>query len=353
MAASELATARPRSSWQCALRTMPADGGHPPPHLAEHRAVLLGRRVADRVGKVDGGGALADGHLDTLAEKVEPGATRILGAPLHVVGEGLRAPHALADLLHRFLARHAELGLEVQVGGGEEDMDPAARRTPDRLAGQVDVALGAARERGDRPGARTWAAISCTLRKSVSDDAGNPASITSTPSTSSCRASRTFSSTERLLPGACSPSLSVVSKTMTLRVMPVLPWGGNESAANPLVRGAPAGLRESCYRLTLLATGTPRNPSRPIRRTGRTPRRTRSRPLRFMSSVSVIRVGKPGVPVAGCIKIPLAPDWEGTQNAGFPVKWADFPQAKKSATRARAARTRHLTHARDSISMQP
>src|ERR671939_118473 len=37
----------------------------------------------------------------------------------------------------------------------------------------------------------------------------------STPSASSCRASRSFSSGERLLPGACSPSRRVVSKIRT------------------------------------------------------------------------------------------------------------------------------------------
>ena len=49
----------------------------------------------------------------------------------------------------RLLAGHPELRLEVQVGGGEEDMDPAAGGVPDRLAGQVDVPLGAARQGGD------------------------------------------------------------------------------------------------------------------------------------------------------------------------------------------------------------
>ena len=123
--------------------------GHPAAHLPEHGAVLLGRRVADGVGQVDGGGALADRDLHALAQEVEPGAARILGAPFHVVGEALRPPHALADPLHSLLAGHPQLGLEVQVGGGQEDVDAAAGGPPDRLARQVDVPVGAAREGGD------------------------------------------------------------------------------------------------------------------------------------------------------------------------------------------------------------
>ena len=44
---------------------------------------------------------------------------------------------------------------------------------------------------------------------------GEPASMTSTPSVSSCRASCSFSSMRIENPGACSPSRSVVSKMIS------------------------------------------------------------------------------------------------------------------------------------------
>ena len=45
---------------------------------------------------------------------------------------------------------------------------------------------------------------------------GNPASITSTPRRASCLATAIFSSMFMEKPGACSPSLRVVSKMYTL-----------------------------------------------------------------------------------------------------------------------------------------
>jgi hypothetical protein len=67
--------------------------------------------------------------------------------------------------------------------------------------------------------ARHSAAMAWTAAKSPSEAMGNPASITSTPSASSCRASRNFSSKFIEQPGDCSPSLSVVSKTAILSAL--------------------------------------------------------------------------------------------------------------------------------------
>lgn len=52
--------------------------------------------------------------------------------------------------------------------------------------------------------------------KSPSEEAGNPASITSTPNLTSWPAIFTFCSTVKSIPGACSPSLNVVSSILTL-----------------------------------------------------------------------------------------------------------------------------------------
>ncbi|ESW33703.1 hypothetical protein PHAVU_001G091700 [Phaseolus vulgaris] len=61
----------------------------------------------------------------------------------------------------------------------------------------------------------TSCAIIFTPLKSSCDAQGNPASITSTPSFTSCRAIRSFCSAVMAAPGACSPSRRVVSKMRT------------------------------------------------------------------------------------------------------------------------------------------
>src|SRR5262249_7637239 len=62
-----------------------------------------------------------------------------------------------------------------------------------------------------------------TAAKSPLDDAGNPASITSTRNRSSYRAMRIFSSLVIDAPGLCSPSRKVVSKTIKWSAMSAAP----------------------------------------------------------------------------------------------------------------------------------
>ena len=63
----------------------------------------------------------------------------------------------------------------------------------------------------------TASAAATTPAKSPGDEAAKPASITSTPSRSSARAISPFSTGRSAMPGDCSPSLNVVSKTLILR----------------------------------------------------------------------------------------------------------------------------------------
>ena len=72
----------------------------------------------------------------------------------------------------------------------------------------------------------TFLAARATARtpsKSPGDEAAKPASITSTPSRSSCSPISTFSSGRSAIPGACSPSRSVVSKIVILRELKAVP----------------------------------------------------------------------------------------------------------------------------------
>ncbi len=61
----------------------------------------------------------------------------------------------------------------------------------------------------------TSRATALTLSQSPREAAGKPASMTSTPSSASARATRSFSGCVMLQPGACSPSRKVVSKIRT------------------------------------------------------------------------------------------------------------------------------------------
>jgi len=58
--------------------------------------------------------------------------------------------------------------------------------------------------------------MAVTISRSESEDAGKPASMVCTPMSERCSAIPSFSSRVNEMPGVCSPSRSVVSKTVTL-----------------------------------------------------------------------------------------------------------------------------------------
>jgi hypothetical protein len=70
-------------------------------------------------------------------------------------------------------------------------------------------------------GPLTSRAMVRTASNSPSDAAGNPASMTSTPSWASAWAIASFASAVSAAPGVCSPSRSVVSKISIARVDPL------------------------------------------------------------------------------------------------------------------------------------
>src|SRR6185312_10025862 len=87
--------------------------------------------------------------FDDPAEKVGVGAAGILGRELDVVGVAARLPDGGAGALENLVPGGLQLVLDVQVGGRDEDVQPGPCGGADGFAGQLDVALVAARQRGD------------------------------------------------------------------------------------------------------------------------------------------------------------------------------------------------------------
>ena len=91
-----------------------------------------------------------------------------------------------------------------------------------RASAARSMSILVARARPQTVESLTPLAISLTASKSPGDAIGNPASMTSTPNSSSTWAMRNFSSRFIDAPGDCSPSRRVVSKMMTRALSVVL-----------------------------------------------------------------------------------------------------------------------------------
>ena len=135
--------------WQCVERTTVVDAGDGALDELEERLVLVGRGVAHGVGDVDGGGSGLDGGGDHLHEEGGIGAGAVFGRELDVVDKGEGEPDGGGGLIESFFAADLELGGEVEVGGGEEDVDAGLLRGFDRARGGLDIFALAPGERGD------------------------------------------------------------------------------------------------------------------------------------------------------------------------------------------------------------
>src|SRR5665811_1604414 len=129
-----------------------------------------------------------------------------------------------------------------------------------RLAGliasaQRSMSFGAARESPQMTAFLARLAISLTAAKSPSEAIGKPASMTSTPMSSSSSATASFSSWVMVAPGHCSPSRKVVSK-MTTRSLS--DWVWEAIGLFLLVEGA----RTALYGVLVLIPAIPRVPRR-------------------------------------------------------------------------------------------
>ena len=99
---------------------------------AQERRVLVRHRVADGVGDVDRRRALVDRDLADLGGELEVGARRVHRRELDVLAVLAGVRDGRARLPLDVLARGLQLVLDVDVRGGDEGVDPRARRRPSR-----------------------------------------------------------------------------------------------------------------------------------------------------------------------------------------------------------------------------
>ena len=182
----------PRSLWQCALQMTPVAAGHVSGDQIARTAApnSLRDRVAGRVGHV---ARRARPRVIDLAEHLHQvvaiAARGVLGGELDVVDVLLaRTVDRPAGGVEHLLAAHHQLVLEMDVRGGDEDVDAGLLRLLDAPAARARCRLRLVRARlqhdrraapPPRPPHRLEVAV---------DEAAKPASITSTPSFSSWRA---------------------------------------------------------------------------------------------------------------------------------------------------------------------
>ena len=131
----------------------PVRAGHAFAQRPEEGPVFLGQGVAGRVRHVDGARPRLDRRREDLDEVVGIAPRGVLGGELDVVEVSLGAadrPHRSVEHLR---AAHHQLVLQVDVGGGDEDVDARSLGVLDRADGTVDVLLARASEREhDRAG---------------------------------------------------------------------------------------------------------------------------------------------------------------------------------------------------------
>ena len=157
-----------------------------------------------------------DGRLDHLAEEIGLGPGGVLGRELDVRAIARRPPHARHRLANDLVLVHLQLVLAMDGAGGQEDVDPRPLGRTHGFPSAVDVFVAAAGQPANRRPADRLGDLA-TASKSPGEAMGKPASITSTPNSTSAWAISIFSARFMLAPGDCSPSRSVVSKMMIRR----------------------------------------------------------------------------------------------------------------------------------------
>jgi hypothetical protein len=179
--------------------------------MRDEREIFLRHGVTDRVGDIDRRGAGIDRGLDAAAQEIVLGARAVFRRPFHVVHMVARA----RDLLDHHFIDFVRLLLELPLHMHRRSREERVNARPPRMLHGLGAAIDVLRARARQPAITAFLrapAISETDSKSPCDAIGNPASMMSTPISSSSSATSSFSSKVMDAPGHCSPSRKVVSK---------------------------------------------------------------------------------------------------------------------------------------------
>ena len=103
--------------------------------------IELGYGVTDRVGNVNGGGALGNHGFEHATEKVRVRTVPVLRRKLDVTTQVAGKPHRQPRLLQHLLPAHAQFLLHVQFAGGDEGVNARRGRTLQRLGGAANVTI--------------------------------------------------------------------------------------------------------------------------------------------------------------------------------------------------------------------
>ncbi|GBD28273.1 hypothetical protein HRbin31_00286 [bacterium HR31] len=209
--ARELATAIPRSSWQCTLQTTRSESGTRSRTVRMRFAYSWGTAYPTVSGRLITAApsrmaASTTRHRNSTSERVASSQLNSTsGHRERASRTACRAASSTSSGLIRSLRSMwmGEVAMKVWIRGR------SASRTPSQ---HTSMSWRCARARPQITGPRTSRAISRTASRSPGDAMGNPASITSTPRRARARAISSFSCTVMEKPGDCSPSRRVVSK---------------------------------------------------------------------------------------------------------------------------------------------
>ena len=117
--------------------------------LGDKVGELARHGVADGVRDVDRRRPGGNGGLRRPAEEVGVGAARILGRPLHIVGEAAGEAHAVVNRLQHLLFAHPQDVAQMLGAGGDEGVDTRVVGPFQGLGGALYVAVGGPGEARD------------------------------------------------------------------------------------------------------------------------------------------------------------------------------------------------------------
>src|SRR5688572_27864353 len=114
-------------------------------HLAaeglDQQTVFFGRAVVDSIRKIDGRGAFIDDRFGHLRKKIDFRTAGIFGRELHVIAKRPCVTDTFSRRGQRLFSSLVEFVFEMDVTGGEEDMDASLVGSFEGLGAAVDVFL--------------------------------------------------------------------------------------------------------------------------------------------------------------------------------------------------------------------